>query len=208
MAEFPDTTTGIVDSSGYPDANNVPTAPYDPTNQQDDGFGYYMFLNDQKQRIGTGLRFWAGYPTTQQPVALASSWIYDFFSNSVWPTSFWSNPVRSVLVAGDQVPAPQTRARHRYPDPVNARANLAVPATRHLSYEITHPPTQPGGARERVGWLFIKDQAASEITIAVKLALIDHGRPFHMSLAECHFQHKPNGPYDMTGLWGETLTRV
>ena len=204
MPEFPDTTSGIVETNGYPGLNGTPTTPYDPQHPLDEAFGYYAFKDANGVRIGTGLRFWSGYPDRTQPARVAFHWFYDFFSASVWPTEFWSTNVAQVLPAeaGPRVPAGQSLVAHTYDDPVNAHSGLAAPQTIFRAYRISHPD-QPGAPN--VGWLFVQGPPPGEITIAVVASLIDNGRPFHMGVSRCHFLHTVQATYDLTGLWGQVL---
>lgn len=210
MPEFSDTTTGIVEQAaqhgqnGYPGTNIVTTSPMTYNGQTNDGFGYYLFEDWGRARIGAGLRFWSKYPTggaTNHP--MANHWIYDFFQGSVWPAKFRSRWIDRVMVAGDCAPPNNPVVRYGYPDPINvmARPGTNPPANPDRAYQIT----ALNSGTPNVGWLFVH-QGAGQITIAVDSSYVDGGRPIHMGLYDCEFVDAAS-PAGLGNLWSETLTR-
>src|SRR4051812_4500191 len=111
MAEWTDTTTGVVDTSGYPPPNGVPSKPNNGSGGSDT-HAYMEIVDSAGARLGTHLRFRSGHNT------ISDWYIFDFFGVG-WPNDF---STLSTFVVRTSGAGGVVANRYKYNDPVNLQA--------------------------------------------------------------------------------------
>jgi hypothetical protein len=198
MAEWTDTTTGVVDANGYPGPNNVPSWANLGAGGADTHS--YMPIEDAAgARIGTHLRFFSGHNT------IADRYIFDFFGAG-WPNFFKTVPVHVVRQSGNCAPGGTAVIRYKYDDPVRLPAIAAPPnVALHLTYQIQM--RQGAGGLLHVGWLFVHS-GSFDVTLALDQAFVDAASdPDHYRRGQLEYSTGTAAPAALNNHFGTTLTK-